>query len=242
MDTHQRNATVAGVLFITATLAGILLVVLTGSILDAPDYLVQVAAHENRIVIGALLQFTMAAACAGIAIWLYPVLKNHDAALALGSVGFRIIEAVLFMVAAAGLLSLLSSSQEYVQAGAPGPDHFQTLGTFIVAARAWLATGLGAIAFCLGALMYYYVFYRSRLIPRWLSGWGLFAATSHLVAATLVMFGQEPFSPLSLLLNLPILLQEMVLAVWLIVKGFNPAAIPSGSAPVDVNQVELARL
>lgn len=84
------------------------------------------------------------------------------------------------------------------------------------------------MSFTIGALMYYYIFYQSKLIPRWLSGWGFIAAAISLFFAVSTMFGtifgQEPFSTI---LNIPIALQEMALAVWLIVKGFNLSAVNS---------------
>ncbi len=82
-----------------------------------------------------------------------------------------------------------------------------------------------SMVFSLGALMIYYVFYQSKLIPRWLSGWGLIGSVLHLVVPLLSMFGSE-----LAILTLPLALQEMVLAVWLIVKGFNPSAIASETA------------
>jgi Domain of unknown function (DUF4386) len=92
------------------------------------------------------------------------------------------------------------------------------------------------IVFSLGALMLYYVFYQSKLIPRWISGWGVFAILLHLATCFLILFRlQSAFSTANLAMNFPIFLQEMVMAVWLIVKGFNPAAIASGSAIVDLN-------
>lgn len=228
MRSDRKNAVVAGALFITAIVAGILSVPLL-SPLDDPDYLVKVAANPTQLTVGALLLLVMAFACAAIAVWLYPVLRKHNEAMALGAVCFRTIEAVLFIAAVAGQLSLLTLSQDYVRAGTPSASHFQSLGASVLAARAWLIFGAGAIAFCLGALLYYWVFYQSRLIPRWLSGWGLIAIGMHLTAALLVVFGQAPFSATTIAMNIPILLNELVLAVWLIAKGFNPSAIASVS-------------
>jgi hypothetical protein len=95
------------------------------------------------------------------------------------------------------------------------------------------------MAFGLGGLMYYWVFYRSRLVPRWLSAWGLVAVTSVMVSDLLVMVGLvEPFSPPQLVLALPIAVQEMVLAVWLIAKGFNPGAVTSTPATATVPAIE----
>jgi hypothetical protein len=222
MNTYRNNARIAGILFLAAIVTGVLSVPSLG-LLEESDYLIQAAAHETQLIIGVLLTAAMAFACAGIAIWLYPALKTHNPALALTAVGFRLMEAALFVVGAAVLLPLLPLSQAYVAAGAPDGSHFQTLGDFILAFHHSLAAETGAIAFCLGALMYYTIFYQSELIPRWLSGWGFIATAMHLVAVFLVIFGSDPFSTPTLLLNLPILLNELMLAVWLIAKGFKPS-------------------
>jgi hypothetical protein len=228
MNSHKMAARIVGVLFITAIVAGILSVALLGPILNSPEYLIKISTNENHVMLGAFLVLIMAFACAGIAIWLYPVLKKHNEALALGSVAFRTTEAVLFIVGTIVLLSLLPLSQEYVKSGSPNASHFQTLGALLLAARD-AANNLGFMAFTLGALMYYYIFYRSDLIPRWLSGWGFIAAALSLLQALLVLFGVDAFSTTSILLNIPILVNETVLALWLIVKGFNPSAIASGA-------------
>jgi len=234
MNSYRKNAIIVGVLFITATVANILSDVFLGPILDAPDYLIKVSANENQVIIGALFKLIMAVACAGIAIWLYPILKKHNEALALGYVGARIIEGVLYIVAVIGLLSLLTLSQEFVKAGAPDASHFQALGTLLLAASDW-AFMLGITVFGLGALMLYYLLYQSKLIPRWLSVWGLIGAPLMLAGGLLGMFGSlTETSVLGTFIFLPIAVNEMVLAVWLIVKGFNPSAIAPESAKADI--------
>ena len=96
----------------------------------------------------------------------------------------------------------------------------------------WLRALAAVLAFYLGASMYYYVFYRSRLIPRWLSGWGLAGTALGALAGLLVLFRVTGYmSAPQVALNLPIGVNEMVLAIWLLVRGFrSPAA---GSAPVS---------
>jgi len=221
MNTYRNEARIAGILFLAAIVTGVLSIPFL-NIIEQPDYLIQISANESQLIIGALLVVAMAFACAGIAIWLYPALKEHNQAMALAAVGFRLMEAVLFMASASVLLPLLIVSQEYVAAGAPAASHFQSLGNFILGLHDALAAKTGAIAFCVGALMYYTIFYQSKLIPRWLSGWGFIAAAMHLISAVLVIFGSDPFSTITLVLNLPIFLNELVFAVWLIAKGFNP--------------------
>ena len=234
MNTYRNNAMIAGILWIIGTVAGVISLPFLG-IVDKPDYLTKIAANENQVIIGALLLLIMAFACAGIAIWLYPVLKKQNQALALGSVGFRIIENVLGIVSAICLLSLVPLSQEYVKAGASNASYFQTLGTLLLGARGSISN-IHLIPFCIGALMYYYVFYQSKLIPRWLSGWGLLAIIMNLASALLVLFDLiGDFSTAQVVLSIPIGVQEMVIAVWLIVKGFNPSAIASLSAKTATN-------
>ena len=124
---------------------------------------------------------------------------------------------------------LLPLRQVYAQAGAADASTLQALGNALFDVNE--IGSVGTIVFCLGALMFYFVLYQSRLIPRWLSGWGLIAAIPYLAADLLAMFGVlDPMSTIQVVLELPLALQEMVLAVWLIVKGFNPSAIASGSA------------
>jgi hypothetical protein len=235
MNTNRKTAISVGVLFIIASVLGVLGRSFSQPILDAPDYLIKISANENQVIIGGLLSLLAAFASAGIAIGLYPVLKKHHEALALGSVGLRVMEGMLYIVGVVGLLSILTLSQEYVKAGASNASLFQASGTSLLAVRDW-AGKLSIIAFTLGALMYYYVFYQSKLIPRWLSGWGFLGVALSLAAALLAISGQIIyFSTVFILLQVPIGVQEMVLAVWLIVKGFNPSAIASGSAKADIN-------
>jgi len=237
MNIYRKTAISVGVIFIMATVLNMLGNIPLNPILDAPDYLIRISANEHQVIIGSLLVLLSAFASASIAIWLYPVLKQHHEAFALGSVGLRVMEGMLYIIGVVGLFSLLTLSQEYVKAGASNASFFQVSGTLLLAVKTW-AGQFGVIAFTLGALMYYYVFYQSKLIPRWLSGWGLIAAASSLAAALLVIFGQlAPFSTVFLILQFPIFLQEMVLAVWLIVKGFNPSAVASLSAKTATNEL-----
>ena len=124
-------------------------------------------------------------------------------------------------------LLLLTVSQEYVKAGAPDASHFQTLGTLLLKADGQ-TSGITSIVFSLGALMIYYVFYQSKLIPRWLSAWGIIAAIPYLAEGLITVFGTKLE-----ILDMPLALQEMVMALWLIVKGFNPSPIASESAKTE---------
>ncbi len=223
---YRGNAIAVGVLFIACSAASILSIVPLGSMLDSPVDLARLAANDNRVVLTALIEFVWAATAAGIAIALYPVVRRQNRALALGSVAARTVEGVLVLVGTLSLLVLLTLSQDYVAAGSPPSSSWPASTDTLLAVREWVHGFLMSLSFLLGALLYYYLLYRSRLIPRWLSGWGLVAVVLSLVATVYAGFTQEfGFTTVNNVLNIPIGVQEMVLAVWLIVKGFNQPAV-----------------
>jgi hypothetical protein len=230
-NSNITTARIVGALFIIATVAGVLsALVILQPILAAPDYLAKFTENESKVIIGVLLDLIGAGAFVGIAVVIFPIFKRHNERLALGYVVARSFEAVPFVVANTFLLSLLAVGQEYVQAGAPDASYFQALGTSLLAAYDWSQLLGPRILASLAGLLFYYLLYQSKLLPRWISVWGLVGAPLYLASGLLPMFGFDPLSPILSLLFLPAALLEMVLAVWLIVKGFNPSAIDSGAA------------
>lgn len=235
--THRKTAILVGVLYIVGTVAGILSLVFTGPILEGPDFLAQVSTRPNQIILGALFVLTMGLALAMVAVLMFPILKRHNEALAIGYVVFRgALEAAMYLVLVIGWLALPLLSQEYIKAAAAEASYFQSLGDFVLAAHDQIGHVL-TIVFILGALMFYFVLYQSKLVPRWLSGWGLLAAIPYFVAGLFALFGLlSPMSTSQVVLDLPMALQEMVLAVWLIVKGFNSSSVIFQSARVAISQ------
>lgn len=225
MNSNRKAATIVGVLYIIGTIAGILSVVFLGNILSDSSYLVRASENQNQIVTASLLVLTMGFSLAMMSVVLFPILKEQNEALALGVVLFRgALEAVMYIVLVICWLLLLTVSQEYVQAGTPDTSHFQTLGAVLLKASDQIGFILNVV-FSLGAMMIYYVFHQSKLLPRWMSVWGLMGAVLYLASGLSAMFGVS----LGFLMA-PLALQEMVMAVWLIVKGFDGSAIASLSA------------
>jgi hypothetical protein len=234
MNSTRKIAVITGVIFIIATVAALLAAALTPD-QTGTDYLTRFSAHTNQVAVGALLYLVAAFASAGIAIAMYPVMKGSNAGLALGSVVFRTLEAVFYIVGVVSLLSLLTLGQQFTTAGAAGRTALQAIGDLLVSVHDHAAL-VAVFAFCLGAFMYYYLFFQSRLIPRWLSGFGIVAIILMFSACVLALFSGNlitSYIPLAF----PIFLQEMVLAVWLIVKGFNPSAIASRNAKTAPNEI-----
>jgi len=220
MRSRDIHATTAGVLLIAATAASLVATAFLGSLLDGPGFLAAVSQHQDRMLTAGLFQLVAAFTSAAIAISLYPVLRQYAAGMALGSVGFRLIEGVFYALSAVGTLVLVALSERLSASGVAGATALASGG--LVRDLREAAAVAGVLAFYIGGTLYYLVFYRSRLIPRWLSVWGIAGTSLGAVGALLVLFRAiDTLSGPQVALNLPIGLQEIVLAVWLIWKGFN---------------------
>jgi hypothetical protein len=228
MNYFRKLAISAGILFIIYDIVDILSFLFLGPV-NSSNYLVNIAENAGMVGTGAFLLIIGGLCASGIAISMYPVLKKFNPTLALGAVGFRISEGVLRIVSMSFLLGLITLSQLFVKAGAPESSYFQTLGALLKELRNWVGGGVGSLlAFSVGCSLYYIIFYSTKLIPRWISVWGLVTGISGIVSCALVSTGLiAPSSTVQVVMLIPMLPQEIVLAVWLIVKGFNPSVIAS---------------
>jgi hypothetical protein len=222
MNTNRKTAIMVGALFLFSNVTFLLgSFVFVEPILGAPDYLTLVSANRTQVILGALLEIVNGVAYVGIAVLVFPILRQRFESMALWYVGFRVIEFVMQTLSDISPLSLVRLSEEFVRAGAAESSSFQAVGTALLAERYW-AFQMVTFALVLGALMFYYMLYQSRLIPRFISVWGLIGALAVLATALLDTFG---ISPGSLeFLGVLMLLNELFLGIWLIVKGFNPSA------------------
>ena len=222
MSPSNRIARTVGILYIIGTVAGILSVIATGPVRSTQGVLV--AENETRLVVGALCVLTMGLALAMIPVIMFPTLRKHNEVLALGYVILRGgLEAVGYLATVISWLILAPLNQVY--ADVLDDANFQTLNNLLLEVSA-----IGAVltvVFGLGALVFYSLLFQTKLVPRWLSGWGLIAIAPYIAAGGfLAMFNAlEPLTPIHNIMHFPLALQEMVLAVWLIVKGFNSSAI-----------------
>ena len=244
MNNSRKTAIVVGILFIVGTVSGILSLSFSQSTLSDPNYLSKISANEAQIVIGILCWLTMCFALSMVPVMLYPILKNTHAVLAVGYVVFRgALETVVGIIMAISQLLLILVSQQYAAAGTSGASIFQALGAFVL--KSYDAINpLLIITFSLGALMLYTMFYQSRLIPVWLSVWGFVAILLHFSTAFLILFHAVRPGDMSTLftINFPIFLQEMVMAVWLIARGFSfkSPTVTARSASVNIHEHQMS--
>jgi hypothetical protein len=230
MKSNRNIARIVGVLFIIATVS-IFAESIYEPILNSPDYLDLIYPNKQTFIIGVLLESIMIPAMFLIPIFLLPVLKKHNKVLALGYVVFRSLESALIGIAEINKLSLINLSHDYLNKGGVDTSNFQNIGGSIQSKLLWVNTDgtIYVAIFAMGALILNFALYKSRLIPRWLSVWGMIAAIAILTGSMLFAF-TDISEVIAMLLIIPIAVQEMVFALWLIIKGFNPSAIASKSA------------
>lgn len=208
-------ARTVGVLFIVGTVTAIV----GGSLVLAiaePGALGAVAADHGRVVTGVLLELVLALSVLGIGALLFPVLRRRDEGLALAYAGVRTLEAVFLMVAAAAALVFLASGP-----GTPAGGAAARAPGLVLAVREWTYLVGSQVLLGVGGLILYSLLFRAALVPAWLSLWGLLAAALILLRGVLEVYGLQLPGAWQAVLAAPIAVNEMVLAVWLIVRGFD---------------------
>jgi len=224
-STYRGLAIMVGVFFIIGTVAGVLSVTVGDGVLDETNVLAAAAADETALIGGGLLVLVMGFPLAMVPVLLYPLFRRYNQILAMGAVVFRgVLEAATYMALAALMFVTAGVGREYAAAGSPTDSHFDAWGNVLLEAMDWVEVLL-AMVFSLGAMMLGWLFYRTRIIPRWLALWGFLGAILYFVAPLIVMFDIQNLE-LSLTTSIgwllgPLALQEMVFAVWMIVKGFE---------------------
>lgn len=219
---HKQNAKVTGIFFITATVTAIIGLKLYDPILIHSEFLTAGVQNSNQIVLGAFFESILAISAVGTAIMMYPYLKKFNESWGLGYVCFRLLEVVFILIGIMSMLSIVTLSQEFINPGASEIQSFQTTAKLLKTIHDW--TFVLGPHFLLGVNTFIYssIFFKSNLVPRKLSILGITGAILIFIGATLEMFGLiSPTSGLIIVIALPIAVYEMVLATWLIVKGFN---------------------
>ena len=173
--------------------------------------------YLGSLIIVMLLELISAAAMIAMGFLMFPILKPENKNLALGYVVCRIIDGLIFIIAGIILLPLI------ITAGASDSS------TLILEVRDWIYI-ITDYTFGIGFLILSYLLYQLRLVPRFILAWGIIASTWMLAAVLLNLL--SPAIPFEIS-HLPMILNEVFLAIWLIVKGFNEDKLDSGYAITD---------
>lgn len=219
----DKTVQIAGILIILGILVGIFSIV---PVVEGDYYLEEVYPNRDQVRVGALFQFLLVPLYIGFALLLYPFLNAYNASLAIGFVGFRIIAGVFQLIGVILLPIFIVLSGIYLDP--PNADllFFETLGDLLTSFRD-LTNHLGVmLATGLGNLLLYYTFYKGKYVPVWLSLWGVVGNLLLMLGSFLLLF--QVIEVVSLgygLLTLPLVIQEVALAIWLLTKGLHLEAV-----------------
>jgi hypothetical protein len=239
MNTYRKNAVMAGVLYFLGTVFGALGAVIGGEVLTSlisgkplvgVDMLGLVAANSSQITGGAFLYLMMGISLAAMTLFLYPIFRKDSEELAIGMVLFRgALEGSAYSIQVIGFLTLVALGNEYVATGANSAA-LQSMGNVLYQFQDLTGPVL-TIMFLIGAVCLYFSFYRTRLIPRWLTIWGLIGVVPYLANALMHFFHIS--TSIGTYLEVPLLIQELVMGLWLVIKGFNPSEIATLSTKTE---------
>ena len=241
MTSSRRTAAIVGLLFLAATVSFSVADTLIKGVLDRPNYLIGASGDASALAAGALLAFVDGLAVVGIAVLMFPLLRHTSEPLALGYVGLRVAElgvVLLYMAAPLIVLALGNGAR----GGTVDASASQSLGSLLQALRdvtlvlLYLFTGASGIIFA-------FLLYRSKLVPRPLAVLGLIGYPVLLAGAALAMFGVTDVQQgTGMLAMLPGGLFELILPIWLLAKGFSHPVVLGVESPGPTDLSSIAAL
>jgi len=228
MNLDKFTPRVLGLLFFIVAITSLSSMVLFDSIVGTgsiSESMINISNNQMQMRISILVDVICSIAIVFLGVWLFVTLKKQNKNIALAALGLYIVESALLAVSKISHYSLFNISQEFVKAGAPEPSYFQTLATLFLS-DAKFAYSIHLLVFGLGALLFYYLFLKSKSIPLVFPTWGLIAVSLVLIGTLSVVL----FDLTIIVMFLPNMLFELAIGVWLMVKGFRPQEIKSKSS------------
>ena len=231
MNSYRINAVMSGALYLLGTVFGIwggvvggevLASLITGKPLADVDILSHVAADSSQLTGGAFFTLLMGISLAAMTIFLYPIFKKDSQELAAGLLLFRgALEGTAYFVSTLGILAMVALGKQYGTAG-NDPSALQSMGNALYQIIGVIGY-TGTVLFITGAMCLYISFFRTRLIPRWLTIWGLVGVIPYLTNALLHFFHVD--TGVGIYLEIPLAIQELAMGLWLVIRGFNQDAV-----------------
>jgi hypothetical protein len=222
MNSNENTIKLLGAAFLTVFVASLL----SGALLDSAvgsgsisDNLISISNNINLMQISILVELVTSIGIVVLAMLLYVVLHKQNRIIALVALGWWLAEAITLAVSKIGTFALMPLSLEFVKAGTPNLSYFQALGDFFYYGFDRQGWALHMLFFCLGGILWYYLFFASKYIPRVLSAWGVVSVSLVLINILLVLFDRS--IELQMIMLVPYLLFEALIGPWLMIKGIK---------------------
>jgi len=220
----RRTANWVASLWIVTAIGAIGGALLINPVINAPDYLITTFPRSATVATGMLLWLVNNVGIVFIGLLMFPILKKQSESMALGYFSMRMFESLLMTVGVAFAVLLIPLSRDYIAAGAADAGTYQALGSALKQTESLFLNLMQLLFLSLGGLILATMLYRSRLVPRIISGFGLFGYALLLPTFVLGLLGvldPTPGSPASIL-AVPVALWEIIIMpIWLFARGFN---------------------
>lgn len=220
MDSNRNAPGLLGAAFLIVIAASMLSGVLLKSVVGSgsiSDILVNITDSLNLFRMSIVAELITSVGIVALAVLLYVVLCKNNKIIALVALGLWLTEAMFLAISKIGAFALIPLSLEFVKAGSPEHSFYQTLAEFLYYGIDRQGYTLHMWFYCLGGILWYYLFYKSRYIPRAISLFGLIAASVAFVGIMFELFGHD----VSIFVYLPILPFELIIGVWLLLRGIK---------------------
>ena len=214
--------------FCTSFISSILRSSIVGSIFDPypiDDVLVNISNNTTLFRISIMVEMFTSIFVVILAIMFYKVLKKENNILASIALGWWIVEAVILAISQLAFLSLISLSEEYINAGSPSNSYYIWLGNFLFTSFYDKAYLIHNLFFALGGILWYYLLFTSKSVPSILSGYGVITILLFTLNIFRLLYDPNIISDLNIVFSLPYFPFEPILGLWLMIKGIPDFSI-----------------
>jgi len=230
-DSLRQSEKALGAAFLFVFLASVACDALFGAAVGAGaprDFLPRAAAHAVMLRLSILSGLAAAAGILWLGSALYQIFRDQSPILSLTAFSFFLAEGILLAVSKLGAIGILAMGRDAGKIAGPLPPHLDALAAFFRYGLYDRGYDIHWMFFCLGGLIWYSLLYRARLVPVWLSLWGL--ASLALVTANSAMVLYDPEIGRILPLLIPYIPFELAIGLWIWFKGFGPNIRPRGTS------------
>jgi hypothetical protein len=149
-----------------------------------------------------------------LGVLMYLVLRPYTIKWSLTALGLYILEACILAISRVGGIALLFVSEKYLENS--GSETLLILGELCLYILNFGYT-LHAVPFCIGAMIFYFLFCKHQVLPCWLARWGFLSLVPCLYAVLMTLMGKE----VSFLYYLPYAPFEFFIGVWILLHGIH---------------------
>jgi hypothetical protein len=223
MNFSKNTPRLLGIAFLFQAIASLLSETVSDSLIDLDSIsnsMINISNSPITMQMGIVGRLVTATGILLLIALLYTTLKSQNKAVARWAFALRLTEVATFAVIVISAFSLLFISQEYATTGVSDPSYFVTLGSLFYNTMEY-TSNINILFFSLGAFLFYYLFLKSKYIPKVFSVWGMVSSFLALVGILFALFGYELNTIVYLVAFLPILPLELSIGVWLTIKGFR---------------------